>query len=209
MFFPLSSISAFILVIVIGMEDGLAKNKSSSQISQKKSTRSLFMARYKRLSTQQKLRLYNVMISTMAALERSYYGRSRSSSAFPSFWDIWLTRAYAQSSSSCFYGGHIINDCNWSQARRRYNTCQVNGVTGVRCNSNILLSEGICVYTMEYARRQGLRNYSTTQACVYADTQITVQHLEGRNPGFTNNQIVRQQLNPNPDFDGLYELLIL
>ena len=50
---------------------------------------------------------------------------------------------------------------------------------------------------MEYARRQGLRNYSTTQACVYADTQITVQHLEGRNPGFTNNQIVRQQLNPN------------
>ena len=153
LFLYLSSIIVFILVVLIAMEDGWAKGKPNPQISQKKSTGSLFMARYKQLSTQQKLRLYNVMISTMAALERSYYGRSRSSSALRSFWDIWLTRAYAQSSSSCFYGGHIINDCNWSRARRQYNACQVNGVTGVRCNSNILLSEGICVYTMEYARR--------------------------------------------------------
>ena len=195
----LNPIIAFVLVVLVGIESGLAKSESDSrlQFNQKRSTRAFFMAKYKRLSTRQKLRLYNVMIRTMAVLEHAYYRRSENSSSASYFFNLFLQMAYAQSSSgnSCFYGGHIIRDCNWSQAKRDYNTCLVNGVKGIQCNSSILLNEGICVYAIEHARREGLRNYSTTQACVYADTQITAQRLAGRSPPLTNDQVVRSQLN--------------
>ena len=196
--FFLNPIVVFILVALVGIEDGLAKSRSvvRSQLNQQKSSRSLFIAKYKQLSSRQKLQLYSVMIRTMAVLEHSYYKSSGKARSAFRFLDLWLVRAYAQNSSEvCFYGGHVVRGCNWSQARRQHSSCRINGVRGVQCNSNILLNEGICVYTIGHAKRQGLRNYSTTQACVYADTQITAQRLAGTNPAHTSDQVVRDQLN--------------
>ena len=209
------------ILIILCAEDSLAQNKSGSRIDQARVKRtqvsnkssSISIVQYKRLPFEKKLRLYNVTLKTMAMLERSYYRQSRSS-AFYFLKDLWLTKAYAQSTPpNCFYGGHIVESCDWQEAEQTHSTCQIGGEQdGVVCNTT-LFSSGICVHKMAEAQRRGLRNYSTTQACAYADAHIKAQNLlrsQRANsdqviPLMTNDQIVKSQLtdkfwdSSNPD----------
>ena len=185
-----------VLLIVFTFSKGLAKNQQVRQQLQQKKTSAL-MARYKKLSVKQKTRLHHVILQTMSALELSRF-RSNSLSSFY-LWQYILPQANAQRSDQiCFYGGHKIEGCNWNQARRDH-SCQINGRTGVSCNSD-LFAPGICVHTTGSARRQGLRNYSTTQACVYANTHIKAQQIKDSDYSPSPeriNAIVTKQLTGN------------
>ena len=185
-----------ILLMVFTFSKGLAKNQQVRQQLQQKKT-SVLMARYKKLSVKQKTRLHHVILQTMSALELSRF-RSNSLSSFY-LWQYILPQANAQRSDQiCFYGGHKIEGCNWNQARRDH-SCQINGRTGVSCNSD-LFAPGICVHTTGSARRQGLRNYSTTQACVYANTHIKAQQIKDSDYSPSPeriNAIVAEQLTGN------------
>ena len=170
---------------------------------------------YKQRPTRQKIKLYHSMVKTMAALELSRHKRLTKTSALYFFWQLFITEAYAQTQNEevCFYGGHFLNGCNWRQATRDH-SCEIDGTQGVSCNPAIF-STSPCVYTSLYARRQGISNYTTTQACAYADAQFVAQQLkDGRtfeditqtvNPeqkkAIVANQLVDQELWNSPDPD--------
>ena len=154
----------------------------------KKQTKRVSFATYwKQLPVKQKIKLYHSMVKTMAILELSHHQRpkrsTKTSSLYP-FWQLFIAQAYAQESPDnvCFFGGHVLRQCDFDRARNdESKKCSLGDQAGVRCNRSIFPTAP-CVYDWNEARSRGTRNYNTTQACSYADAQLIAQQLESDAP---------------------------
>ncbi len=154
--------------------------------ARRQNTKLSLEARWKRLPVKQKIKLYHSMVRTMAVLELSRRQRSTKTSSLYLFWQLFIAQAYAQARGTCFFGGHVLSSCKWQEATRDDNRkrCNLNGVgDGIQCNREIFPTAP-CVY------RVGIydagRNYSTTQACAYADAQLIAEQLRDSNSSLDN-----------------------
>ena len=167
----------------IKIQRSIASSRIPSHIKKKALARRDLIRRYKRLSTRQKFKLITSMVRTMAALELANSRRegrrgttSYNDSLFHPFLSLFITQAYAQSSGNrvCFLGGHLVDNttdgtCNWDAARDAHKKCKLsNGNDGIQCNSALFPSNP-CVRDFKDPQVENIRNYSSTQACAYAD----------------------------------------
>ena len=159
-----------------------------SHIKKKALARRAFIRNYKRLSAKEKLHLITSMVKTMAALELASSRRQgfvHYSEPHP-FWSLFIMQAHADpKDKACFLAGHLLDNtltgsCDWVKARRDQDiACTLrNGDLGVRCNRSVFPSSP-CVKDFKDAR--DIRNYSSTQACAYADAHNIKQHIAAGN----------------------------
>ncbi len=171
--------------------------------ARRQNTRVSLEARWKRLPVKQKIKLYHSMVRTMAVLELSRRQRSTKTSSLYPFWQLFIAQAYAQNSPvACFLGGYTVRGCrrgDWNAARNiSGRRCDLNGNgtnNGITCNPEIFPTAP-CVYDLREARETVSRNYSTTQACAYADAQLIAQKLrDGSISPEQKRTVVEEQLN--------------
>ncbi len=189
-------------------QSNISQRQIPSHIKRKALARRDLIRNYKKLSAKQKLHLLTSMVRTMAALELAHSRRrgrvstNYHDSLFHPFWSLFIMRAYADdNSNTCFLGGHLVptNEgvCDWGAARADDRVkCTFGGNPGVKCNSALFPSSP-CVKDFKYGPR--ILNYSSTQACAYADAHNIKKHIEDGGRDLTNisvdPNIVSEQLN--------------
>ena len=193
-------------------QKNISQNRIPSHIKKRALARRSLIRNYRRLSAKQKLRLLTSMVRTMAALELASakrYGLAHYRNPHP-FWSLLIIRAYADpNDETCFLGGHFVplrnGRCNWSAARNIHECTLSNDQKGIQCNP-VLFPSSPCVLDLNKQQRRdkGIRFYSTTQACAYADAHNIKRHIETGNTDLTNIQIddhfATGQLLSNTDF---------
>ena len=195
---------------MIKIQRSIASSRIPSHIKKKALARRALIRRYKRLSAKQKLQLITSMVRTMAALELAHTRRKGLANYHPPhpFWSLFITQAYAVDpirKDTCFLGGHLVpnrtnnGSCDWDAARRAH-LCELGDSSfGVECNRDLFPSSP-CVLDFQDAKKKGIRNYSSTQACAYADAHNIKAHIDAGNTNSLTNigadpNIVSQQLN--------------
>ena len=190
----------------IKIQRSIASSRIPSHIKKRALAHRNLIRRYKRLSAKQKFRLITSMVRTMAALELANAKRqgrrgmtSYNDSLFNPFLSLFITQAYAQSSSNqvCFLGGHLVKQhlldgkCNWTAARNLHK-CS-DGSSRIQCNPALFPSKP-CVPNLSSTERNSLRirAYSTTQACAYADAYKVKQYYREDSTGDLESIVVEK-----------------